>query len=357
MTEKADIKRIAKTQWLSRWAGSYTFISCSFWGPQYYRSLKEILKVGFDHTLFFHRQGTVSFFVADDEFREFGSKLAKKSVKDEKYAKKLCDELKKNSDILRPLMKKMKSRIPTVAEYNKFLVYFDRHLSYHNFAKKTVDFFDQENLRRLLPYFEDARKYSEAVYSESESFFRAIAKLIAKKKGYPAELFTCLTQKEFELFLSSQQLPSKNILAARYKNSVLYFEKGKEIIFTGKEAKNVENLIDKQSWKSGAQLKGISAYPGRAAAVARIILDPRKKHIFNPGDILVTGMTRPEFMPYIKKASAIVTDVGGILCHAAIVARELKKPCVIGTKIATKVLHDVDLVEVDADKGIVKIIE
>jgi pyruvate, water dikinase len=74
------------------------------------------------------------------------------------------------------------------------------------------------------------------------------------------------------------------------------------------------------------------------------------------GDVLVTGMTRPEFVPLMKLASAIVTDEGGITCHAAIVSRELGKPCVIGTKNATKVLRDGMLIEVDAEKGIVRII-
>jgi pyruvate,water dikinase len=58
----------------------------------------------------------------------------------------------------------------------------------------------------------------------------------------------------------------------------------------------------------------------------------------------------------MKKAAAIVTDDGGITCHAAIVARELGKPCVIGTKIATQVFRDGDIVEVDADHGVVKLI-
>jgi pyruvate,water dikinase len=71
---------------------------------------------------------------------------------------------------------------------------------------------------------------------------------------------------------------------------------------------------------------------------------------------LVTGMTRPEFVPLMKKASAIVTDEWWITCHAAIVSRELWIPCVIWTKIATQVLKDWDLVEVDADNWIVRIL-
>ncbi len=75
------------------------------------------------------------------------------------------------------------------------------------------------------------------------------------------------------------------------------------------------------------------------------------------GDIIVAPMTLPDILPAMKKAAAFVTDEGGILCHAAIMSREMKKPCIIGTKIATKVLKDGDLVEVDAKKGVVRIIK
>ena len=67
-------------------------------------------------------------------------------------------------------------------------------------------------------------------------------------------------------------------------------------------------------------------------------------------------MTSPDYVPYLKKVAAIVTDEGGVNCHAAIVSREMNIPCIIGTKIATQVLKDDDRVEVDADNGIVKIL-
>ena len=68
-------------------------------------------------------------------------------------------------------------------------------------------------------------------------------------------------------------------------------------------------------------------------------------------------MTRPEYLHLFREAVGVVTDAGGILSHAAITARELKIPCIIGTEIATKVLHDGDLVEVNAEQGIVRILE
>ena len=65
-------------------------------------------------------------------------------------------------------------------------------------------------------------------------------------------------------------------------------------------------------------------------------------------------MTRPEFLPLLRQAKAIITDEGGLTCHAAIISRELGIPCIIGTKMATRILKDGDLVEVDANKGIVR---
>jgi pyruvate,water dikinase len=72
------------------------------------------------------------------------------------------------------------------------------------------------------------------------------------------------------------------------------------------------------------------------------------------GEVLVSPMTTPDVFPVMRKACAIVTDEGGMLCHAAIISRELGIPCVIGTKVASEVFKDGDLVEVDADHGVVR---
>ena len=105
-------------------------------------------------------------------------------------------------------------------------------------------------------------------------------------------------------------------------------------------------------------IRGQVGSKGIVQGVVKVINNfEEEKGKFNKGEILVTGMTRPEYVPLMKIALAIVTDEGGITCHAAIVSRELKIPCVIGTKIATKKLKDGDFVEVDADNGIVRIIK
>ena len=72
-----------------------------------------------------------------------------------------------------------------------------------------------------------------------------------------------------------------------------------------------------------------------------------------PGDVLVTHMTAPDWVPLMRRAAAIVTDSGGMTCHAAIVSRELGIPCLVGTGGATKILRDGELVTVDATRGAV----
>ena len=75
---------------------------------------------------------------------------------------------------------------------------------------------------------------------------------------------------------------------------------------------------------------------------------------FHKGDIIVASMTQPNLLFLIKKAAGIVTDEGGMVSHAALVAREFKIPCIVGTKNATQVFKDGDRIEVDANKGIVR---
>ncbi|MBI5530294.1 MAG: hypothetical protein HY918_02225 [Candidatus Doudnabacteria bacterium] len=117
--------------------------------------------------------------------------------------------------------------------------------------------------------------------------------------------------------------------------------------------KEWNKILTAQNKKNPSIIKGLPANPGIYIGKAKIIHNPITQRI-KKGEILVTSMTRPEFMPLMNLAGAFVTDSGGITCHAAIVAREMKKPCIIGTKIATKVFKDGDIIEVDANKGTVK---
>jgi len=166
------------------------------------------------------------------------------------------------------------------------------------------------------------------------------------------------------LFLSAEEIigglngkiNARKIYLERKKKGFTIKQQGNKIVvYTGTKK---EDFHENKITDNNHIIKGTPTFRGRVRGRVKIILDSYEEgKNFKKGMILVTSMTTPDFVTLIKRASAIITDEGGILCHAAIVSRELKKPCVIGTKIATQVLKDGDLVEVDAYKGLVKILK
>lgn len=127
------------------------------------------------------------------------------------------------------------------------------------------------------------------------------------------------------------------------------------VILTIKNKKQTQSL-DSSLKRNVKEIKGTTAQEGNIRGLVKIVLSPKDGNKLNDGDVLVTKMSTPDFLPIMKKACAFITDIGGITSHAAIVSREMKKPCIIGVKDATKILKDGDLVEVDADNGIVRIL-
>jgi pyruvate,water dikinase len=100
-------------------------------------------------------------------------------------------------------------------------------------------------------------------------------------------------------------------------------------------------------------LRGLGGAPGSASGAARVLTTLADAAKLNDGDVLVTHMTSPDWLPLLRRAGAIVTDSGGMTCHAAIVSRELGIPCVVGTGEATRRLRDGEIVTVDATRGVV----
>ncbi len=104
---------------------------------------------------------------------------------------------------------------------------------------------------------------------------------------------------------------------------------------------------------SGALLRGIGASPGQAAGSAHIVFNIDDADAIEPGQVLVTTMTNPDMVPAMCNSCAVVTEVGGMICHAAIVSRELGIPCVVGTETATSIAHERDPLTVNGDAGVV----
>jgi phosphoenolpyruvate synthase/pyruvate phosphate dikinase len=175
------------------------------------------------------------------------------------------------------------------------------------------------------------------------------------------ELSSC-NEKELITYLETGKGVSKRELTNRALAQTIVMENGEVKIFFGRQAiKQRQNKLAEIDYSKLKTIKGEIANLGKVQGKAYVFYwndDISKKIQDMPKDsILVAPQTHPIYMPAISRAKALVTDEGGVTGHAAIVSRELDKPCVIGLHIITKVVKTGDIIEVDADNGMVKIIK
>ena len=194
------------------------------------------------------------------------------------------------------------------------------------------------------------RERAGAYFEDTDRIIRLTLKKLFPKLG------------EFVYFISIEEIrsgnmPSKETLTERANHYIFFESKIFTAISFDDFLSKHELAVKKEEIQSTQTLTGQTAMRGRVNGKVRIVLSKKLLDTVQEGDILVTSMTTPDFLPAMRKAAAFVTDEGGITSHAAIIARELGKPCVIGTKIATQVLKDGDEVEVNADEGMVKILK
>jgi len=152
----------------------------------------------------------------------------------------------------------------------------------------------------------------------------------------------------------SGKIPSEDVLKKRI-HSWAYVE-GKLFDTMDEVRKKYSIEIEKIELEEDV-LKGSVAFPGKVRGEVHIINRREDMDDFQEGQVLVASTTTPDFLPAMKKAGAIISEHGGVICHASITSRELKIPCVVGVKGATGVLKDGDLVEVNANDGIVRRLE
>lgn len=220
--------------------------------------------------------------------------------------------------------------------------------------KLNVDEWELVSMFALSALWMDQRKKANL---RADSFINEYLEVKAKELNITLNDIQWLVPDELKLILKGERRVADYPLKKRQDNSVglahntwgLYF-------LSDSEARKLDKYYPDRVVQSrdDKKITGQVASPGVVRGMVRVVTDPSRSDSFNDGDILVAYMTRPDYVPLMKKAGAIVTNEGGITSHAAIVSRELGIPCVIGTKIATQVLKDGDMVEVDADKGIVR---
>ena len=195
---------------------------------------------------------------------------------------------------------------------------------------------------------------AEVLYAFYHDNLGGLFTKIEEKMKLSKNLIGFMFPEEIEESLKKQKgIVSEKELNERRRLSILVVENKKPRYIIGKEAEKIYEELQKAVTKE-QELKGQTAYPGKVEGIVCKVETHAELKKVRQGVILVTPMTSVTYIPYLEKVAAIVTDEGGIICHAASIAREMKIPTIIGTKIATKILKDGDLVEVDAERGTVK---
>lgn len=147
----------------------------------------------------------------------------------------------------------------------------------------------------------------------------------------------------------------ENAINERIRYSVFWSDDKTVKYYYGREARKIRDSLDVEEVELRTdEFSGTCACPGSARSKVRIVNSVEDVPKVEEGDIMLAITTHPAFLPAMKRAAAIVTEDGGITCHAAIVAREFRIPCVVGVKKVCSVLKDGDKVEVDATNGVIK---
>lgn len=158
--------------------------------------------------------------------------------------------------------------------------------------------------------------------------------------------------------LYNKRSKAKNLSLSKLKEreyTVIWYKNNRIKIFYGKRAKEFLKIkIEKDKKSKANKISGTPIFRGNLKGIVKIIKSIKDFSKIKDNDILVASDTTPDYMPIFNRISGIITDEGGITSHAAIVAREMKIPSIVGTKIATKVLKDGDFIELDSYNGIIK---
>ena len=348
-------KSFIHDDWTKIWAGGWSLLTCSHFVDQYTKEIRFKDRPFIRETVIFVENGRSEGWARQSDRDALGTLLAQEVKQNPGRVVEICDTLMTKGDELLAFIAERQAQPIDGTIYREFwdriMVYYQPHIN----VKYIVDYLEPKLLEEHLPRFEEARLHVEPVFKHTEDFMQAMSRQIGAATGYPPELVLCMTKQEITTYFENGSVPAKEVLAARNEKAALCADETTSALFVGTEITALREAVLPPT--SEGSVKGTTGYGGKATGTVKVITDPSNASHFERGDVLVTGSTRPEYLPIMEKAAAFVTDAGGILSHAAITAREMKKPCVIGTKVATKVFKDGDFVEVDADTGIVRILE
>lgn len=212
---------------------------------------------------------------------------------------------------------------------------------------------NEKNLIKLARETTFIKPWRRAMQTQSYLYFESVLREIARRLHLSLRQVRYMLLAEVGEALETGQT-DVHTLNERIRDCVYINTLGKKRILTGRKVKSFWHQLAVESAPRVKELRGTVAYPGRIRGRVCVVNTPEDIKKMNIGDVLISVATSPNIMTAIRRAKAIVTNEGGLTSHAAIVSREFRIPCVIGTKFVTEIFKDGDRIEVDATKGIVR---
>lgn len=341
--------RIPKDAHLS-WSRDFSFLNTYLIAHQHTHVLQRHLGAGFTWCAFVYQQDRVDFYRSRAEEARFNRTVGERCLSSKSYLRRLVAGTIARTDQLRGFMKN-EERLRN-GNVETFIALLDDHFPYHlgvYWAADHIAMLPQTRRTKMVfAQLDRARKYNETIFPDVERW------LTRQRRILP------LTRDELMLYGRTGHYPIPSDEAKRRaRRACVTFDRSTAFLSSGLHARqDVERLesLRPHDGTNSDQLRGTGVTLGVFRGRVRKVLTFRQLSRVRAGDVLVTRMTLPQFNVTIRKAGAIVTDEGALLSHAAIVAREFNIPCVVGTRVATELLNDGDLVEVDSTNGIVCVV-
>jgi phosphohistidine swiveling domain-containing protein len=277
-----------------------------------------------------------------------------------KFKKKWFNYTKKVDICFKSLSDKIsKKKLRQIVNFlNDFFIYYGKTEFIYVDAAFNLKTSESKRVINDFGYFKkSARKFANKVWFGNNSYFMKLVRILSNQFNIEEKDISDYSPSElFDLFDGNKV--SRNILELRRKDYI----NAKKPLF-GQEAKKTLNLFYPDN-QGKTEFKGIIANKGKVTAKVWIIPQLMGEYEslgelltrMPKGYVLLAETTSPDLLIACKKASAIITDQGGLLSHAAVISRELKIPCVVGLKDLINFVKNGDLIEVDANKGVIKII-
>jgi len=385
--DKDNIKHIVESEWGSFKNTKRALLPASIWVYGVQNPIKEIVDEMLVEDIEIRKidEPPIRCFKIQEEGNFFNLKL-EKQIKNPNIILKYLDE----EDVLFSNVIKARDIISDAIEK-------DRYEDVIKYTHKIVDLYRQANfyecyvdllLKKLICMTHDKRKIKKILNRANEwrndrrfdwefGIIRYVCNYIIDKFEYDInedDIMEYVHFREFELFLDNKINIDKfkesiktrkengyiltNLKAKQYANQVIDIHPTRQHIekhIYDSHAKTVDSKFD------GLEIRGESILKGNIKIKAECIVVNQEsdlsESVMYDDKILITTMTTPTFVPYINNVKGIITDNGGITCHAAIISREFNIPCIIGTEGATQIFKTGDLLEMDLSKGTVRKVE